>query len=332
MTVTKKDIADYLGISRTAVSLVLNNTPNSTISEKTRQRILQAVKELGYRDVDVPPKLCYIFYNRSAEDPRYFPELKSSEEAAGRVGQSQYSVVFMNIKRNPEDFQKVENFLKSSDVVGVLVTGELDDAFIDLIEGSGLPAVFYGSTARNDINKVSFDYRKAAYEATRYLITLGHRKIAFFSGSLNLLIHKQELEGYRQALQEAGLEFDKAMVQVNKEEDGYELCTRAEVLDIDFTAIYCVNTMIQFGALQRLKDAGVRVPGDVSLIGTWYTELVKMSVPKLTTLTNKPASREMPVIRLVDLIENGSTGKEQILIDDFELFQGETVSICRANS
>jgi|GEM_PF-816155 len=326
MTVTKKEIADYLGLSRAAVSLALNNTPNSTLSEKTRQRILTAAKELGYRESEVAPKICYIFYKRNSDDPRYLGELKSAEEVASRCN---YSIVFMNIPGEPQHYKRLQSFLKSSDIIGVIVTGALDDNIIELVEGSGLPHVFYGMSERNDIHKISYDFRKAAYQATQYLISLGHTKIAFFSGSLNLHIHKEELEGYRNALQESGVFFDKAMVQVGKEEDGYELCSRAEVLDLDYTAAVCANTVIQFGILQRLKERGIQVPGSVSLIGTGFTQLVKQSVPQLTTFHADSSSREQAVDYLIDCIREMPSQKRQIRIDSFELFSGGTVAICK---
>jgi DNA-binding LacI/PurR family transcriptional regulator len=330
LNVTKKDIAEYLGISRTAVSLVLNNTPNHTISEKTRQRIWRAAKELGYRETGVPPKLAYINYNRSIDDPRYLMLLRTSEEAASRFD---YSLLFMSVRPDPLDHQRLLNVLNSPDIAGLIVTGALDDTIIALIEGSGLPCLFCAVTERDDINKVSFDYSKAAYQATRHLLALGHRRIAFFSGSLSLHIHKVKLGGYRQALQEAGIEFDRSLVQANMEEDGYELCTRAEVIGLEYTAIYCVNTVIQFGALQSLKDRGIQVPGEVSLIGTGSTEMVKASVPPLTTISFKPSALETVVIDWIDLIRSRTADteadKKQIYIADFEIFQGGTIALNR---
>lgn len=330
MTVTKKDIADYLGLSRSAVSLALNNSPGSTISEKTRQRIRQAAKELGYRESNVAPKLVYIIYNRGVNDPRYMIDLKSFEEAAGLF---HYSVVVMYVRNHPQDHQRLLNLVKSPDVDGLVITGAVDDIIIELVEGTGVPHLFYANIERNDINKISVNYTERVCQATQYLISYGHRKVAFFSGSLNLFIHKEMLEGYRKALREAGIAFDKSLVQVSNDEDGYELCARTEVLELAFTAAYCANTVIQFGVLQRLKDQGIRVPGEVSLIGSGYTELVKASVPQLTTFQVKPSLQNTVVTRLIDRIRRYAAdqelNKEQIYITDFEITQGGTVAICR---
>lgn len=332
MAVTKKDIADYLGISRSAVSLVLNNTPGSTVSEKTRQRILKAAKDLGYREADVPPKLAYIIYNRDIDDPRYSMNLRAFEETAGLY---QYSVVVMSVRDNPQDHQRLRNFVRSPDVAGLAVTGALDDTIIELVEGMGLPHVFYAVTERKDINLITIDNVKIACEATKYLISYGHTRIAFFTGSLGLLIHKQMLEGYRRALREEGIDFDKSLVQVSNEDDGYELCARAETLDLEFTAIYCVNTIIQFGALQRLKDRGVQVPGDISLLGTGYTDLAKASIPPLTSISNQLPPQDTAAAHLIGMIrkraEGEEVGSEQIYLAEFEILPGGTVSMCSSN-
>lgn len=171
MSVTKKDIADYLGISRTAVSLVLNNTPSSTISKETRERILKAAQELGYRDKEVsPPTLCFLLYNRETDDPRYMEDLHIVEETAGL---HDYRLLFMNIKAIPDDFHRLKQFLGVRETDGILITGDMDDVLIDMVKQSGIPSVFYGGKERKGINIAIWDHRKAALEATRYLTELG---------------------------------------------------------------------------------------------------------------------------------------------------------------
>lgn len=329
--VTQKDIADHVGVSRTAVSLVLNNAPNSTVSEKTRQLILKAARELGYRDSDVLPKICYVFYDRNPNDPRFSHHLKVAEEAAARSG---YSLVFMSIRPNPQDHQRLRELAKSSDTAGILVSGILDDTMIGILEESKVPHLYYGCTDRTDIPVVMGDYKKVAYDAVNYLIELGHRRIAFFSGSLSLLIIKRELAGYTQALQEAGIELDKSLIQTGKEEDGLELCNRMHELNIEYTAAYCANTVIQFGVLQGLKRLGIDVPGEISLIGHEYSEFVKLSVPQLTTFLMNNSQKELPMTRLIEMIQrnqshpNNQTAPLYELITEYDLFPGGTTAIC----
>jgi len=189
-----------------------------------------------------------------------------------------------------------------------------------------VPYIIYGAANRDYVHHVMRDYKKMGYESTKYLISLGHRQIALLSGSLELYVHKLALEGYKQALEEAGIAYDRALIQTSKEEDGYEMGCRMEVLELEYTAVYCMNTVIQFGILQRLKEKGVAVPAEVSLIGNGYTELVQASIPPLTTMIIPDADKEIAVKRLVDVIKGKKIGKERILLSNMELLKGETTA------
>ncbi|WP_158560874.1 LacI family DNA-binding transcriptional regulator [Paenibacillus contaminans] len=324
MAVTKKDIADYLGISRTAVSLVLNDTPSSTVSEETRKKILQAAKELGYAEVS--PKLCYILYNRPADDPRYMNDLRAVEETASAYN---YRVLFMNVKAAPEDFIKLQRFLRSQEVSGFIVSGDIDEQIIELIVQSKVPYVFYGGTLREGVNVVVNDDKKLAYNATKYLLSLGHRRIACLTGSLDLMTHVLSIEGYKQAYEEADLPVDKTLVQVGADEDGYELCKRMQMLDIPFTAAFCANTVIQFGVLQRLRQCGISVPQEVSLIGSGMSELVKASFPQLTTYYVYPQQKGILVKQLIEKIEMKQFDPAIAYLSEFTFYAGETVAVCK---
>ncbi|MBP1993059.1 LacI family DNA-binding transcriptional regulator [Paenibacillus eucommiae] len=325
MTVRKKDIAEYLGVSRAAVSLALNNTPGSTISQETRNKILQAASELGYKDFVSSDQIGFILYNRESDDPRYICILKEIEKT---LKEFHCNLLFMNISSLPLEHLNLRQFLASQKVKGIIVSGDMDDTIIELIEDSGIPYVIYGGSAREDLHMVIPDHRKAAYEAVKYLIRLGHRKIALFNGSLDLEIHKLSLEGYQQALEDFGVEVNKELVQIGKEEDGYEMCGRMEALKIEYSAVFCVNTIIQFGALQRLKEMGVKIPAEKSLIGYGYTELIHISIPQLTAVFVEQ-SAERPVRRLMDIIQNQNRKKEVLYLSEMSFFDGGTCALHR---
>ncbi|GIP31093.1 LacI family DNA-binding transcriptional regulator [Paenibacillus sp. J2TS4] len=323
MTVTKKDIADHLGISRTAVSLVLNNTPNSTVSEDTRHIILKAAKELGYRDNEIYPKICYILYNREPDDPLYIHDLRMIENVAS---QNDYRLIFMNVRSTINDFATLSKYLSNKEVSGVVISGDIDDDILDILEESGVPYVVYSGLDKENVNVIVTDVVNIAYEATKYLTDLGHQRIALFSGTLDTLVHQDTLKGYIKALEEAGLPYDKSLVQVSKEEDGHELANRMAVLEIDYTAAFCVNSVIQFGALQKLKDLGLQVPKDISLVGWGYSELLKMSVPPLTSFYTDSSEKEIVVDRLIEIITEGDKDPRTIYLKSIKLYEGGTVS------
>ncbi|WP_256759682.1 LacI family DNA-binding transcriptional regulator [Cohnella sp. WQ 127256] len=324
--VTKKEIAEHLGISRTAVSLVLNNTPSSTISIETRNRILQAAKELGYRDVEVSPKLCFVLFDRDANDPRYMADLQIIEQAASSFN---YGMVFMNITNTPDSLNKLQKALDSQEIEGYIVSGDVNEKFIDLFRLSGSSYILYGLPLRkaDNLNYAAFDDKKLAYDATSYLISLGHTRIAMFMGSLDYTIHQLALEGYYEAHEANGVSIDRSLIQISNDENGYELCKRAEMLRLDYTAAFCTNTVIQFGVLQRLQSTGISVPDDISLIGSGFTELVKVSVPQLTTFYVSEAEKAKTVTLLIDIINNRNSTNLFASFTEFIRFEGGTTAM-----
>lgn len=325
--VTKKMIAEHLGISRTAVSLVLNNTPSSTVSMETRNKILQAAKELGYKDVEVSPKLCFVLYDRNANDPRYMADMQVMEAAASRFD---YGMVFMNITHLPESLAKLQKTLDNQEIEGFIVSGDVDENLLNMFRSANTPYILYGMPLRDHnegLSYIAFDDKKLAYDATEYLISLGHKRIALFMGSLDYNIHQLALEGYRQALEANGIPMDKSLIQISNDENGYELCKRAEMLQLEYSAAFCVNTIIQFGVLQYLQSSGVSVPNSISLIGSGLSEFVKVSVPQLTTFYVSAAEKEKTITLLLETIQNRNLELAPSLrVTEFELFEGGTIA------
>lgn len=332
MPVSKKAIADYLGISRTAVSLTINNSKKSTVSQETKEKILKAAKELGYKGYNcenkVSQKICFAICDSDVFDPGYLLSIKTVEALTNKYG---YKLVIMTVQINrPEDLAKLSDYMQSDEVAGVILTGIINDNLIDNVNKSGVPYVFYAVTSREDINLIMPDHEKAGYEITKYLIGLGHRKIALFTGTLNMLIHQQFCSGYRKAFEENGIRLSKSMIQGDTEEDGYEMCGRLKVLDIEYTAIVCANTAIQFGAVQRLREYGKDIPRDISIIGYGYTELIKLCRPRLTVFAYDMVKvAKFVVDRLITIINEKDNESKKVVFEDLKLYAGGTVAITR---
>ncbi|MBP1988515.1 LacI family DNA-binding transcriptional regulator [Paenibacillus eucommiae] len=324
MTVRKKDIAAYLGISQATVSLALNNPPGSKIAEETRIKILKAAKQLGYKDLNATPQICFILYNRESDDPIYSYLLSVIEKAVREV---QYNFMYMNINSSTMVEMNLEQFLNSKELKGVIVTGDIDEAITKVIVNSDIPYILYGGNARENLHIVMPDHWKAGYEATRHLISLGHRKIAFFCGNLDNDVQRFVLEGYRKALEENDIPFQIERVQASNEEDGYEMCGRAHYLNIEYTGLVCSNTLIQFGALQRLKELGVSIPAEKSLIGYGLTVLNHASIPPLSSVHLEWIELKKLIGQLISIINDPEYPKEVKYLSDISLFQGGTCAI-----
>ncbi len=323
--VTKQAIADHIGISRTTVSLVLNNSKNNTISTNTKHKVLKVAKELGYRSNDSLNKICFILYNRSGDDPRYFADLRSIERCCSKKN---YMMIFMSIKSNVDDFQKLKEFITSDDADGIILSGDVDNTIIDILNEGTIPFVVYSGIEKDDTHILMPDSYKITYEAVKCLLKYGHKRIALFLGSLNLLIHQQVLAGYEQALSEEKVEIDRSLLQVSIEEDGYEIAERMQILNIPYTAAFCANTIIQFTALQWFKEDKTNVPKRVSLVGYGLSNLVKLSTPQLTTFYVDYAESAKIVVDTLLKIINGETVEKKITyINNYKIYNGKTLEI-----
>lgn len=286
MSVTKKQIADHLGISRTAVSLVLNNSPSSSISQETRDRILQAAKELGYKDTTPRYRLCLLLINMEVDDPRYMSRLDVITRAADRM---QCDLLFKYIPQSNDSTAQLTQFLHTTDLAGIIVRGPYTHETIQALEQAAVPYLLQSfeehlPVPSNYMRQIIYDQSHVAYTATKRLIELGHQHIALFLGRIELAVHVVTLRGYRQALIDHGLTPNMGLVQSCKEEDGYELCRRLRIYEVPYTAILCCNTIVEFAALQWHKDNSVAVPEQVSLLGFGATSLITASTPVLSSV------------------------------------------------
>jgi Transcriptional regulators len=327
MRVTKKSIAEHLGISRTAVSLALNDSPNSTLAEETKQKILKVAKELGYNGILEKNKICYILYNREENDPRYMSDLRIIEESASKHG---YNILFLNVKSKLEGFKKVKKVVQSDEIFGIVLTGPVDDEIIYILNSLKVPYIAYGVLDNKKINAVIVDAYKEGYEATKYLLKFGHKRIAFISGRLDMLVHQLRLQGYKAALEEEGIVFDPSLVQVSAEENSYEMIERMRILNINYSAIFCANTVLQFKAVQCLKEKGINIPGEISVIGCQYTELIDLCTPQLTAaVIDRSRLAETVVDALINAVKNKNEVPRAIHLTDIDIITGGTVSFCK---
>lgn len=181
--ITKKEIAEKLGLSRTTVSFVLNRRPDARISEETRQKVLEAAEEFGYRpeETETHNLICYVLCNRRIDIPHYYEHLGAIEQAAS---DRNFRIVFMTVDHSEEEYAKMVNVLRSTGIKGAVLAGDFNLEIIQLIQEIQVPFAASGVTDIEGINLITHDHFKAGFDATNYLINLGHRRIAFFTGEL----------------------------------------------------------------------------------------------------------------------------------------------------
>lgn len=328
MAVTKQEIADYLGLSRTAVSLALNQSPKCTLSRETQERIFEAAHLLGYQmqqPVNVTKKICVALFNMESDVAR---SSNSVENAAvdSFLSTRGYNFVYINVLKTVQSRKRFYEYLDSGEAEGLVLFSLLDQDVLAEVARRNIPYVLFSEMGDDPVNTYYPYTFQFAKQMVHKLWEHGHRRIAYFAGSLHMPQQRSVLQGYKEALSECGLEFDPVLVQVSSIEDGGEIAERMEYLGISYTAALCSNPSIQFGALSWLRDNGVEVPKKKSLIGYGMGQLVKISVPKLTVYY---VDVENYVIKgmeqLLESIQKGKKDYPARKVEAVRFFAGETL-------
>ena len=292
--ITKKEIAERLGVSRTTVSLVLNRKLDARISEETRQRVLEAAEKFGYKpdEAEIQNLICYVLCNRRIDIPHYYEQLRALEQAAS---ERDFRIVFMTVDHSEEEYAKMIGILKSPGIKGAVLAGDFNVEIVRRIQESKVPFVANGVSDIEGINLVYPDHFKAGFDATNYLLELGHRRIAFLTGELYKLTHSRLLAGYRGAYEKHGLDFDPALVQISHTERGDDLIQRMNELAIEYSAIIAANEHMGIEALTELKTEGREIAEEVCIIALGGGHASTQCRPSLSVM----GGGEEPMSRLV---------------------------------
>jgi DNA-binding LacI/PurR family transcriptional regulator len=339
-SVTIQEVAALAGTSTSTVSNLLNGRVGRMRPE-TRQRIELAMEQLGYQanlaarqlKTGQAPILGLVI--PSVANPFWGSFVQSVEEAAIERG---YQVLLGNGGRDPKREQRYAESLWSHGVRGVIFgSSPLSlDHILRLVE-RGLRVVVFDrrlregdSSAQARIDGISVDNVAGGYMATKHLLDLGHRRIGFISGPLRTSSRLERLEGYRNALIDAGIRHDPALVW---EGTGYTGTGDVEGADIGRdgarallsmeqrpTGLVTINDMYALGAYAGASDIGLRVPDDVSIIGFDDIVMAAIANPPLTTIRQPVASMmKQAVNTLIDRLEGRGTDSAQIVTVPTEL-------------
>ncbi|MFJ8114216.1 LacI family DNA-binding transcriptional regulator [Streptomyces sp. NPDC096132] len=270
----RTDVARLAGVSPATVSFVLNKTAGQTISDETRRRVLRAVDELGYRPNRAAQGLrqgrsATIGFVSHDSDFGVFAAaaIKGAHEASIRHGNL---LLLVNTGgSNSQAAQLVGELLdRQTDALIFAAAGTRSVVVPESAEK--VPTILVNCYVTGDaLPSVLPDEARGGREATQALLDLGHRDIAYLTGTVSSWATKARLRGFREALSGAGLDpRDHTVLPGNYHADsGYELARTLLRRGPLPTAIMCGNDRMAFGALLALLEAGVRVPEDVSVMG-----------------------------------------------------------------
>lgn len=310
--VTLERVALESGVSPSTVSRVLSGS--AQVSADKSARVRRAIDALGF----VPNTIARALADGRTfnvgllaqyfESPFYALLLRGIEEVMTPAG---YGLVVSSGHWDPEEERRCVASLRSRRVDGIIVlTGGLSDGF--LVElARELPVVVTGRTLlAPGLHALKTDDVEGARAATRHLIERGHTRIAFIGGDSTHADSRERESGYRQALAEAGLDADEALIACGDylEVGGARAMTRMLEDGVGFTAVFAANDQMASGAARVLHSRGFRVPEDISLVG--YDDLLNTahaSPPRTTVDVHIAELGRRAAEAMLDLLRTGGS-------------------------
>ncbi|WP_248926511.1 LacI family DNA-binding transcriptional regulator [Paenibacillus hamazuiensis] len=317
--VTIKDIARLAGVSHTTVSRALNDSP--LINPDTKERIKALAAGLNYSPNFSARSLVL---DRSYNIGLFFSTLQTGTSAGffyeavrgvNDIIKSQYNLVVRGI----DDYKSYESITrKSFDGILVMSQSEADQPFIEHAAAKGIPLIVMNRPVENaQVMNMIPDDRGGAYRIVEYLIEQGHRRIAIIEGKESFKSTQSRREGYFDALKKHGLTVALGYrVQGNYNlESGYTAMNKLLKLpERDRpTAVFCCNDEMALGAIKAIHEKGLKVPGDMSVVGFDAQLFSGYTSPALTTVRRpiEQIGRE-GAARLLEGIEKKQIAKETI--------------------
>lgn len=286
---TARAVAERAGVSVTTVSRVLSGQATA-IPQNTQNRVLKAARELRYR----PNTLARALRKGTTQSiglivpdisDAYFHQIARGVEdiaqAAGCV------VILANTDRIPERELACVNLLLDKRVDGIVFAGGGidDDAHLTDTDWGATKVIVVGPHAL-PFPSVTVDDTAAIADGVRHLYDLSYRRILCLAGRENWLITQRRLAGYRQAVAELGLDDDPGLVVFGDftETAGEELTAKTLASATPFDAVVAFNDYTAIGAVRAIRDAGLRVPDDIAVVGCDDIPVARMVHPALTTI------------------------------------------------
>lgn len=290
MAVTSEDVAKIAGVSRATVSYVINGGPRP-VSEETRQRVLEAIRQTGYQPNAVARNLRLQRTSTlglivpDTHNP-YFSEVARGIEAI--AFEHKYTVFLCHSGSELEREMQYVNMLHTQRVAGVIwIPGTADFTPYYKLKEYGIFTVIIDRQVPDEVvPAVMADNLQGGALATRHLIELGHRRIGYIRRPVELSHSRGRFEGYQTALRMSGIPFDEHLVVKGGFvlEDGRRAVNELLALPQPPTAIFAYNDIMAIGALRALFEAGLRVPQDFSLVGFDDIAQASFTCPALTTV------------------------------------------------
>lgn len=337
--VTIKDVSKRSGFSITTVSKALNNY--SDISDKTKQKILDLVEEMGYvpnlSARSLVSKKSYtigiIFEEVTGVGLQHPLFSKILESFKSKVEASGYDIMFLSKSIGNEKGSYLEHSKRKQVEAILVLCGEYNSKeMLDLYK-STIPTVVIDFNLANVCN-ITSNNKQGVDQAVKYLHDLGHKFVGNIHGGLYLEIGRQRKDYFEASLANYGLEYYEEFMESGNffsKENGYDAMTNILKKEKQPTAIFCASDMLAIGAMQAIRESGKKVPEDYSIIGFDGIDLGQVLSPRLTTIrqdTNKMGKIAANQILQMINDKNHRRTRETFTVDT-QLITGETTRVIR---
>jgi len=331
---TIKDVARRAGVSVGTVSHVINNT--ASVREETKDRVLSAIKELNYHPNSVARSLQSRRTNtislvlpaieHSLGEPSYLLQLLAGiSDECKRHG---FDLLVSAASSDEERLTIYQRIVRGKRADGCIITStKKDDERIAYLIKEDIPFVAFGRANDEwDFPYVDVDGESGVRQGVRYLLDLGHRRIGFIGLPSELMCSQHRLAGYRSALEEQGIELEPNLIVEGKttKEGGYYAMKRLLKLNPDLTAVMVSSDLMALGAMEAVREAGLSVGKDISVVGFDDIQMAASYQPPLTTIRQPTYRIGVMLSRMLIQLINGEELDERRVILQPELIVRES--------
>lgn len=310
---TMRKLAETAGVNVSTVSRALRNDPK--ISDELKNRILSIAKESNYKKRKTTASQIAYFIDKRfflLTNPFYNRVIEGIESESKRNG---YSFQFNSLEPNHFSLEGVS----LTGVAGMIITSCYHDEFISEVKRFDVPMVlidYYIPTER--ISAVLVDNIDGVFAAVSHLASLGHRRIAYMKGDVSDIGVRDRLTGFQRAVGSFGLDDDPGLVIGSDFGITNGFSAMKELLASvprAPTAVMCANDMLAIGAMEALKERGLAIPGEVSVMGFDDVDLAREVIPTLSTMNiPKQTMGRLAVQRLLEIIRGERIEFDKIVV------------------
>ena len=290
MSSNLKDIAKKLNISISTVSRVVNG--KTYVKPETREQVMQALDELNY----MPNQVARSLKNKSTKtigimvpdigEDFFAYVIKGIDDVLSRNG---YAMILCDTGESAEKEELYLNLLSEKQIDGViLATVCKEHKTLYKLIAKELPIIFIDNlpNLKSNYDSVIIDNSRASYIAVEHLIKLGHKTIGTIIGKMDETTGYERLLGYKKALEDSKIDISESLIRIGdfKEKSGYENMKALLELNENISAVYVASSKMTYGAIKAIREKGLKIPEDVSLVGFDIHDVSGLITPSITTI------------------------------------------------